>query len=59
MTQPVVNWLAYRKCSVCHAPSGDPCRSRSSAVVGGVPDGVRTDLDVPHVLRKMRATPIR
>ncbi len=50
-----VDWSEYRKCSqVCRAPMGEPCFSLSGTVVDGQTDGIRTELDHPHVFRKRR-----
>lgn len=51
----VINWDDYRKCSqICGAPIGTPCVSLSGTIVGGRPDGVRTELNRPHIARKLR-----
>jgi hypothetical protein len=51
----VTDWGEWRKCSqVCGAETGQPCRSLSSTVAGGRPDGVVTELDTPHISRKPR-----
>lgn len=50
-----VNWDDYQKCSqVCRAEIGKACFSLSGMVVNGQPDGVVTELDHPHVSRKLR-----
>jgi hypothetical protein len=54
MTQPDLDWNAYRACPVCKASIGEPCVSRSGMVVGGRPDGVRTVLHQSHLARKAR-----
>lgn len=49
MSAPLpVFWKLWRKCGVCGAETGAACRSRSSAVVGGRPDGIETKLPEPH-----------
>jgi hypothetical protein len=50
-----VDWSAYRACSVCRVELGRPCRSASGRIVGGQPDGIATELEHPHVARKLRA----
>jgi hypothetical protein len=49
-----VDWSAYRACSVCRVELGRPCRSASGRIVGGQPDGIATELEHPHVARKLR-----
>lgn len=49
-----IDWNDYRKCPVCKAPTGEPCCSLSGRIVNGRPDGVRTDLGLPHTLRQKR-----
>jgi len=54
-SETFTNWDDYRACSqVCRAPMGKPCFSLSGRVVNGQPDGVRTELSVPHAARKRR-----
>jgi hypothetical protein len=49
------DWSAYRKCSqICGMPTGQACVSVSGTIVGGRPDGIRTELAVPHRARKLR-----
>lgn len=48
-------WLRYRKCPVCKAMIGDPCRSTSGAVFDGRPDGVVRELGTPHNARGLRS----
>ena len=56
----LTDWDLYRKCSqVCGAETGQPCFSRNGKVVEGRPDGVRTELKVPHTTRKMRSRAAR
>ena len=55
MTQPVTNWIAYRKCPICLRMTGNACVSKSGRIVGGQPDGVLTELEHPHNARKLRA----
>ena len=51
----IIDWHGYRKCSqVCGMPTGKPCVSLSGTVVGGRPDGIRTELAIPHKARKLR-----
>lgn len=51
----LTDWSAYRACTqVCRAPIGKPCVSLSGRIVGGRPDGVRTELTIPHKARKLR-----
>ncbi len=57
MTQPVTNYLLYRKCPICQRASGNPCRSASGRIVDGQPDGIPTDLEYPHKARRLR-TPL-
>lgn len=52
--QQTAGWFAYRKCFVCHAEIGEPCRSRSGRVVDGRPDGVVTYLERAHNSRRLR-----
>lgn len=55
MSPEPVDWSAYRKCSqICRAEIGEPCFSMSGKIVGGQPDGVRTELAAPHKARKRR-----
>ena len=55
MTQPVTDWNLYRKCSqVCGAETGEACVSLSGLIVGGQPDKIRTELEHPHLSRKLR-----
>ena len=55
MNAEPTDWGRYRKCSqACGAEMGKPCVSRSGRVVAGRPDGVRTELAVPHKARKLR-----
>lgn len=56
MTEPT-DWMAYRKCPICRRVCGEPCYSTSSRIIDGQPDGVRTDLEVPHVARRLRVGP--
>jgi hypothetical protein len=57
ITPELTDWTQYRKCSqICRAPIGRPCVSMSGKVVGGQPDGVRTELTVPHKARKLRTS---
>jgi hypothetical protein len=52
---PPTDWSLYRKCSqVCFAEIGKPCVSLSGTIVAGRPDEVRTELDRPHLSRKLR-----
>jgi hypothetical protein len=44
----------YRACPVCKVPLGEPCVSLSGRIVGGRPDGARTELSLPHTIRKLR-----
>jgi len=57
VTQPVTDWLLYRKCPVCQCGTGTPCRSASGAIVNGQPDGKRTSLEHPHKARRRRSVP--
>jgi hypothetical protein len=45
----------YRKCPICSAEIGEPCKSMSARVVDGYPDGVQTLTVRPHGYRKRRA----
>jgi hypothetical protein len=49
-------WAEYRACPICRSASGVACCALNGAVVGGVPDGVRTDLRVPHAARQRRTS---
>jgi hypothetical protein len=51
----VTDWAAWRKCPVCHARTGDACRSLSGTVTNGRPDMVVTNLPRPHTTRRMRS----
>lgn len=55
MTQPVTDWLLYRKCRICQRGTGNPCCTRSSRIVDGQPVGGPTDLERPHQARRLRA----
>lgn len=46
------DWAPYIMCSVCRAPSGIPCYTRSGRVVDGQPDAVPHTLQRPHIARK-------
>ncbi len=48
-----VDWSAYRRCG-CGAATGQPCRTLSSAIVNGRPDGVPAELVHAHVSRQRR-----
>jgi hypothetical protein len=51
----MINWDDYRKCSqICGMPTGQACVSVSGTIAGGRPDGIRTELDMPHQSRKRR-----
>ena len=52
----VTQWNGFRACPVCKASIGVPCYSLSGRITGGVPDGVRTPLTVPHRARRARAS---
>ena len=45
-------WDRYRKCPVCAAETGEPCRDLSGYLVG-VQDGA-VDIDKPHSRRELR-----
>lgn len=47
-------WLLWRKCKICGAVSGDPCRSLSGRIVKGRPDGLSVPLDRVHRSRTPR-----
>jgi hypothetical protein len=51
---PMVFWRLWRKCTVCDAEIGEPCRSLSGTVAGGRPDGIETTLPRPHRARHPR-----
>lgn len=53
VTEPV-NWDDWRMCPICRAPIGGACFTLSGRVIGGRPDGVRTELPRPHTLRRRR-----
>lgn len=48
------DWSAWRKCSTCLAPTGEPCCSQSGRVVNGQTDNVSTVLLEPHRARLPR-----
>jgi hypothetical protein len=47
-------WDRWRKCTVCLAPTGEPCVSLNGSVVNGQTDGVATVLLEPHRARLPR-----
>lgn len=47
--------MAYRRCGVCHAANGIPCRVLSGHLVSGRGDGVPVELAEPHHARRLRA----
>ena len=52
-----VDWSHYRRCPVCFAATGEPCTTRSGALVEGagyVPDAVIQRRDEPHSRRELR-----
>jgi len=50
----MIDWNDYRKCSqICGMPTGKACVSMSGTIVGGRPDGIRTELLIPHKARKL------
>lgn len=51
----MTDWRCYRKCPVCGATTGQPCRSLSGAIVDGRPDGTVTALAEPHGRRPLRS----
>lgn len=60
MTDQLTDWGLYRKCSqVCRAARGKPCVAMSGRIAGGRPDGVRTELSVPHKSRKQLSRTLR
>ena len=52
----MTDWSRYRKCRVCFAAMGQPCTSRSGALVGDryVADAVTLLRDEPHSPRELR-----
>lgn len=46
------DWSAYRMCTICRAPAGLPCYTRSGLIYGNRPNGVARTLDRPHIARK-------
>jgi hypothetical protein len=54
MTQPVTNWLDYRKCRICQKACGNPCISQFSRIVDGQPVGPSVELERPHSSRRLR-----
>lgn len=53
------DWSVYLLCSICRAPKGLPCYTRSGLVSGGRPDGVAQTLARPHIARKRSARAAR
>lgn len=47
----LVDWSVYRKCRICGAEPGRPCRSMYSAVRTGRPDGPPQNLTIAHGYR--------
>ncbi len=50
-----VAWDRWRKCPVCHAALGRPCRTLSGTVVNGrALDAAEVDRNRPHSRRQLR-----
>jgi hypothetical protein len=46
-----IDWTSYRKCGICKAVTGLPCRAVSGAIARGRPDGAVKELAIPHPSR--------
>jgi hypothetical protein len=57
MTQPVTNWMQYRKCPICQKACGNPCISQFSRIANGQPVGPSVELEHPHNARRRRSLP--
>lgn len=53
------DWSRYLQCSVCRAPKGIACFTRSGRVARGLPDGVAHTLERPHIARKISKRVVR
>lgn len=51
----MTDWTAWRKCPVCGAGIGQPCKALTGVVVDGrAVDAVEVPMDTPHFRRRER-----